>query len=101
MDTTLLVGAAAFGIGCLIGSMANRQSGDADRLRRLERKLNLLLDNLGVKDLPVLSMEVQELARDPGRKIAAIKLHREQTGCELIEAKQGVEDFILNQNLKS
>jgi ribosomal protein L7/L12 len=37
---------------------------------------------------------VQELARHPRRKIQAIKLHREQTGVGLREAKEAVESFI-------
>jgi ribosomal protein L7/L12 len=37
---------------------------------------------------------VQELARDPSRKIQAIKLYREQTGAGLKEAKEAVESFI-------
>jgi ribosomal protein L7/L12 len=41
-----------------------------------------------------LSPEVQRLARDPARRIAAIKLHREQTpGLGLAEAKAEVEDL--------
>lgn len=41
-----------------------------------------------------LSPEVQELARHPDRKIAAIKLYREQTGVGLAEAKEAVEAFM-------
>jgi hypothetical protein len=72
-------------------SFATRQRVD---LRRLERKLDALLQHQGV-DLPSrLSPEVQLLARDPGRKIAAIKLHREQNpGLSLADAKAEVENF--------
>jgi ribosomal protein L7/L12 len=41
-----------------------------------------------------LSEEVQRLARDPAQKISALKLHREQTGLGLAEAKEDIEDFI-------
>jgi ribosomal protein L7/L12 len=41
-----------------------------------------------------LSREVCELADDPARKIEAIKLHREQTGCSLKEAKDAVEAYM-------
>jgi len=44
--------------------------------------------------LASMSEEVQQMARDPSRKIAAIKLHREQTGLGLANAKSDVEDFI-------
>lgn len=40
-----------------------------------------------------LSEEVQRLARDPAKKIEAIKLHREQTGLGLAEAKADIENF--------
>lgn len=71
--------------------MVGRQRID---LRRLERKLDALLKQEGVQPAWGLSDEVQRLARDPGRKIAAIKLHREQTGAALAEAKADIEAFI-------
>ena len=69
---------------------------DAARLRRVEAKLDLVLKHLGLeyKDPATpggLSEEVKALAEDPTRKIAAIKLHREQTGLGLKEAKDAVE----------
>ena len=69
---------------------SSRQSG----LRRIERKLDALLKHQGVSLSPQakVSEEVQQLARD--HKIEAIKLHREQTGLGLAEAKSEVEDFI-------
>jgi|ERR1017187_3920469 ribosomal protein L7/L12 len=68
----------------------SRQSG----LRRIERKLDALLKHQGISLSPQakVSEEVQQLARD--HKIEAIKLHREQTGLGLAEAKSEVEDFI-------
>jgi hypothetical protein len=69
------------------------------RLARLEQKLNLILQHLGISYTELaggaaLSAEVQQLAGDPARKIEAIKLHREQTGASLREAKDAVEAFI-------
>lgn len=64
-------------------------------LRRLERKLDALLAHHGVNLSSGLSQEVQRLANDPSRKIAAIKLHREQQpGLGLAEAKADVEAFM-------
>lgn len=64
-------------------------------LRRVERKLDALLKHQGVEIPSGLSAEVQLLARDPIRKSAAIKLHREQNpGLSLADAKRDVEDFI-------
>jgi Ribosomal protein L7/L12 C-terminal domain len=73
----------------------------ADRVQlvRLEKKIDLILKHLGLDYLQEtssggLSPEVQDLARDPRRKIEAIKLHREQTGVGLKEAKDAVEAFM-------
>ena len=70
-------------------------------LRRIERKLDALLKQQGVPPPPPraageVSDEVQHLALDPAGRIEAIKLHREQTGCGLAEAKRDVEQFIKN-----
>ena len=63
--------------------------------RRLERKLDALLKHHGIEFPSGLSPEVQRLARDPARKIAAIKLHREDhPGLGLARAMADVEDFI-------
>jgi hypothetical protein len=72
---------------------------DRARLRRLERKLDLILRHLNIPYIEPshhdsLSLEVRELADNPGNKIEAIRLHREQTGCSLREAKDAVEAFM-------
>jgi ribosomal protein L7/L12 len=41
-----------------------------------------------------LSDRVKELARDPAKKIEAIKVYREETGASLAEAKDAVETYI-------
>jgi len=41
-----------------------------------------------------LSDRVKEVARDPSRKIEAIKLYRDETGAGLAEAKKKVEAFM-------
>lgn len=64
-------------------------------LRRLERKLDALLEHGGIAMPSRLSPEVQRMAADPRQKIAAIKMHREQNpGLGLAEAKTEIEDFI-------
>jgi ribosomal protein L7/L12 len=40
------------------------------------------------------SDRVKELAREPKRKIEAIKAYREETGTSLVEAKNAVKEFI-------
>ncbi len=63
---------------------------------RLDRKLNLILKqmNISYEETFGLSGRVKELARDPSRKIEAIKVYREETGAGLAEAKDAVEAWI-------
>jgi hypothetical protein len=68
------------------------------RIRMLERKLDAIIGHLGI-ELPDalvnsgLSPEVCSLA-DKGEKISAIKLHRQETGIGLKEAKDAVEAYL-------
>jgi ribosomal protein L7/L12 len=68
---------------------------DAARLRRVERKLDLILKHLGLDagDLAAASDAVRAHA-DRGDKIAAIKQHREETGAGLAEAKDAVDAYL-------
>jgi ribosomal protein L7/L12 len=63
---------------------------------RADRKLNLILKqmNISFDEFAVLSDRVKELARDPTRKIEAIRVYREETGFGLAEAKETVEAFL-------
>jgi ribosomal protein L7/L12 len=72
---------------------------DAARLARLEQKIDAILRHLNIEYVDPaspegLSEEVQKLANDPAMKIQAIKLHREQTGLSLKEAKDAVEAYM-------
>ncbi len=76
---------------------------DVARLRRLEAKVDLILKHLGIeyKDPATasgLSEEVRALADDPAKKIAAIALHRKQTGLGLREAKDAVEAYMAGRD---
>lgn len=74
-----------------------RQAGSIRRdVARVDRKLNLILQQLNISfdEFAVLSDRVKELARDPSRKIEAIKVYRDETGAGLAEAKETVEAFI-------
>lgn len=73
-------------------------AGDAKRLRRIEKKLDLILKHLNVDFVEPgpeegLPGQVRELA-DAGNKIGAIKMHRELTGAGLVEAKTAVEAYL-------
>ena len=63
---------------------------------RVDRKVSLILKELNIsyEDSFAISDRVKEIARDPGRKIEAIKAYREETGQGLYEAKQAVEEYI-------
>jgi len=84
--------------GALRPALIMRQPTEWYRIRRLEQKVDLILKHLGIQyrdaigDL--LSDKVKSLAEDPSQKIAAIKLHREETGCGLREAKEAIEAYI-------
>lgn len=63
------------------------------RLDRIERKLDLIMQHLGIADAQndAVLAEVVDLARDPKKKIEAIKRYRELTGAGLAEAKAAVD----------
>jgi hypothetical protein len=65
-------------------------SGESPRLRLVERKLDLLLKNMGVDPNAGLDDQLQQLVRE-GRKIEAIKVYRAQSGVGLKEAKDYIE----------
>ncbi len=64
------------------------------RIARLERKIDLILEHLGIADLDdapsIVSLRVRHLAIE-GNKIGAIKALREETGMGLKEAKDTVD----------
>ncbi|WP_055492202.1 ribosomal protein L7/L12 [Streptomyces sp. TP-A0356] len=60
------------------------------RIARVERKLDLILDHLGLHQADPVLDQVAALVRD-GKKIQAIKVYREITGADLVEAKEAVE----------
>lgn len=62
------------------------------RVARLERKLDLLLGHLGVREETPRREEIAGLLRE-GKKVQAIKVYREATGAGLVEAKEAVEEL--------
>ncbi|UXY20951.1 ribosomal protein L7/L12 [Streptomyces cynarae] len=60
------------------------------RMARVERKLDLVLDHLGLHEADPDLERVAALLRD-GKNIQAIKVYREITGAGLKEAKEAVE----------
>ncbi|MFI1620942.1 ribosomal protein L7/L12 [Streptomyces lydicus] len=92
MDS-LLPGAALLVLAvAMVASTTDRRSKTLERrLGRLERKVDLLLAHAGVEEPQDPRMaEIDELLTR-GKKIQAIKVHRELTGSGLVEAKEAVE----------
>lgn len=76
-------------------------AGDAQRLRRIEQKLDAILKHLQIEFVEQgpgqgLADQVRALA-DDGKKLAAIKRHRELTGESIVEAKEAVEAYLGRQ----
>lgn len=71
------------------------------KVGHLQRQLGLLLKRQGIDPTsgPEVSDHVIALARDPARKIDAIKALREETGVGLAEAKRVVEDIARNSGV--
>ncbi|MFF5175870.1 hypothetical protein ACFY3U_25050 [Micromonospora sp. NPDC000089] len=70
-----------------------RRDDPAWRLGEIERRLTLVMDQLGVVDEgPTLPGVREQLAS--GNKIKAIKAYREATGADLRTAKDAVEAMI-------
>jgi ribosomal protein L7/L12 len=79
----------------MVASLLTTLRHGLDRLARVERKLNALLGHFNIDHAPGSSMSdrVRELARDPSKKIEAIRAYREETGARLADAKRAVEDL--------
>jgi ribosomal protein L7/L12 len=91
-----IVAIAAFMILATVLSAALEVGKIRRDVARLDRKVNLLLKQMNVSYEAAfeLSDRVKELARDPARKIAAIKAYREETGAGLYDTKEAVEAWI-------
>ena len=68
------------------------------RLARIERKVQLIMDHLGVAEPEPDLPEVLHHLRH-GRKIQAIKAYRQATGEGLKEAKDAVEELARERGL--
>ena len=67
----------------------------AYRLAQLERRVEAIMQHLGLQDVgpnTTASPAVVELART-GDKIGAIKLYREENGCDLATAKNVIDQL--------
>jgi ribosomal protein L7/L12 len=93
VDYTLLgLGVAVIALVAVTAS-AGRREAERRQLRRLalvERKLDAVLDHLGV-EVREPHLEHVEALLGQGKTIQAIKAYREATGADLREAKEAVD----------
>ncbi|MFE6620722.1 ribosomal protein L7/L12 [Streptomyces sp. NPDC008086] len=88
MDIAVLFLALAAFWGIM--TIQSRISQADQRVARVERKLDLVLDHLGLDGADPRMGEVLSLVRTD-KKIQAIKVYREITGAGLKEAKEAVD----------
>jgi ribosomal protein L7/L12 len=93
VDYTLLgLGVAVIALVAVTAS-AGRREAERRQIRRLalvERKLDAVLDHLGI-EVPEPHLEQVEVLLGQGKTIQAIKAYREATGADLREAKEAVD----------
>ncbi|MGW0083257.1 ribosomal protein L7/L12 [Streptomyces sp. NPDC003393] len=73
-----------------VAGIESRISRADRRMARMERKLDLILDHLGLREEDLRLEEVTRLLR-AGKRIEAVKVYREATGSGLKEAKDAVD----------
>lgn len=76
-----------------VGGVNSRIKGTDRRIARVEHKVDLILDHLGLRKVDPEFEQVAALLR-AGKKINAIKMYREITGVGLKEAKASVERMV-------
>ncbi|MCF3145749.1 ribosomal protein L7/L12 [Streptomyces platensis] len=93
MDSVLPVVTALLALAAvMLISAADRRAKTLERrLHRLEHKVDLLLTHAGIDEPQPAGMAEIDQLLSQGKKIQAIKVHREVTGSGLAEAKEAVE----------
>ncbi|WP_081238476.1 hypothetical protein [Streptomyces viridosporus] len=71
-------------------SIRSRIAAADRRVARVERKLDLVLEHLGLREEIPRRDEIVALVRE-GKTVQAVKVYREATGADLVEAKQAVD----------
>lgn len=88
MDTAILFLTCVVILGVV--TIRNHLSRADRRAARIERGLDAVMGHLGLHEEIPERDEILALVRR-GKKIQAIKLYRETTGADLVEAKQAVD----------
>ncbi|MFB7502854.1 ribosomal protein L7/L12 [Streptomyces broussonetiae] len=89
MDIVGFLALALAVVGGIV-SIGSRITQADQRLARVERKLDLIMEHLDLREENPRMDEVLALVRE-GKKIHAIKVYRESTGAGLKEAKEAVD----------
>ncbi|MEV7832478.1 hypothetical protein AB0P12_17955 [Streptomyces subrutilus] len=85
----LLIGAAGWATSAVLLRVQRLER----RVDRMDRRLGLILDHLGVVEPEPAGMDgVRALLRDD-RTVEAVKAYRAATGADLVEAKAAVESM--------
>jgi ribosomal protein L7/L12 len=87
-EATLLVIATIGSVAAAAGAWFQERRSSARQLTALHRKLDLVLDHLGIAAPEEL--EVAQHLRN-GRTVDAVRAYRNLTGASLVEAKQAVD----------
>lgn len=87
-EAFLLVIATIGSVAAAAGAWIQERHGSATQLAAVQRKLDLVLDHLGIT-MP----EDQEVVRhlENGRAVEAVRAYRKRTGANLVEARQAVD----------
>lgn len=93
MEYALTLAAAALVVGVYLNAQAADRGAKrlSLQLKRLEHKTDLLLAHAGIAEPEDPRLAELDALLTQGKKIQAIKLHREVTGSDLVEAKEAVE----------
>jgi ribosomal protein L7/L12 len=86
-------------IGLIVALQAGKSTKpDQTRLASVERKLQLVMDHLGIVE-PEVDMPDVVRALEQGNKIEAIKAYRKATGATLADAKAAVDVMAVQRGL--
>ncbi|MFD8145145.1 ribosomal protein L7/L12 [Streptomyces sp. NPDC059708] len=95
MNTLYVLMALLAVAGWITSTVTLRMRALQDRADRLERRLGLVLDHLGIEEPEPAGMDAVRALMREGRTVSAIKAYREITGAGLAEAKKAVESLDL------
>ena len=98
MDTFLTISIVLFALGLILVGVGNTATARRDRLRRdarlqtIDQKLDAVIAHLGVQIQEPQYPEVEALIREK-KHIDAVRLYRNQTGADLLTAKNAVDEL--------